>query len=160
MIFGAAVRADGSPSAALLRRIGYGLQASQAWPDAPILCSGGIGRVGPSEASVMLEVLTRAGVASDRLIPDEASLDTLQSVAVAARLARAQGSRCVVACSDGYHLPRIRLMLAVLGVPTMAGPSGGARGELKHRLGMALREIPAIPYDVFLVAAQRRRLLS
>ena len=86
VIFGAAVRADGSPSAALLRRIGYGLQASRAWPDAPILCSGGVGRVGPSEASVMLEVLSREGVAAQRLIPDEASLDTLQSVAVAARI--------------------------------------------------------------------------
>lgn len=160
VIFGAAVRADGSPSAALLRRIGYGLQASRVWPDAAILCSGGVGRVGPSEASVMLDVLSREGVAAQRLIPDEASLDTLQSVAVAARLALGGGSPFVVACSDGYHLPRIRLMLAVLGVRSVAGPQGGPRGALKHRLGMALREIPAIPYDVVLVAAQRRRLLS
>ncbi len=160
VIFGAAVRADGSPSAALLRRTGYGLQAARAWPAAPLLCSGGVGRVGPSEASVMLEVLTRGGVAPDRLVPDGESLDTLQSVAVAARRARALDSPFVVVCSDGYHLPRIRLMLAVLGVRSVPGPRGGARGDLRHRLGMALREIPAIPYDVVLVAAQKRRLLS
>lgn len=160
VIFGAAVRRDGSPSAALLRRIGYGWQAARAWPDAPVVCSGGVGRAGPSEASVMLEVLGRDGVAPDRLIPDEDSLDTLQSVAVAARRARALGSPFVVVCSDGYHVPRIRLMLAVLGVRSAPGPRGGPRGGRWHRLRMALREIPAIPYDVALVAAQRRRLLS
>lgn len=160
VIFGAAVRADGSPSAALLRRIGYGLQAARAWPAAPVLCSGGVGRVGPSEASVMIELLRREGVEDERLIADENSLDTLQSVAVAARRARALGSGLVVACSDGYHLPRIRLMLAVLGVRSVAGPRAGPRGDPWHRLGMGLREIAAIPYDVVLAAAQKRRLLS
>lgn len=159
VIFGAAVRADGRPSAALARRIGYGLAAAEAHPEAVVLCSGGVGREGPSEASVMVELLTWRGVAPERLIADEASLDTLQSVAVAARMARARGWH-VVACSDGYHLPRIRLMLALLGVESMAGPCDGPRGDRLHRLGMALREIPAIPYDVALVAAQRRRLLS
>ena len=108
----------------------------------------------------MLDVLAREGVAADRLIPDEESLDTLQSVAVAARRARTLGSPFVVVCSDGYHLPRIRLMLAVLGVRSVAGPRGGPRGDLWHRLRMGLREIPAIPYDVALVVAQKRRLLS
>jgi len=160
VIFGAAVRADGRPSAALLRRIGYGLQAARAWPDAPVLCSGGVGPVGPSEASVMIAILRREDVSAERLIPDEESLDTLQSVAVAARQASALGGPLVVACSDGYHLPRIRLMLAVLGVRSVSGPRGGPRGDPWHRLGMAAREIPAIPYDVVLAAAQKRRLLS
>jgi len=160
VIFGAAVGADGRPSAALARRIGYGLAAARAWPDALVLCSGGVGRVGPSEASVMVEALTSGGLPAGRLVADEASLDTLQSVAVTARMARAQACPFVVACSDGYHLPRIRLMLAVLGVRSVAGPSEGPRGDPLHRLGMALREIPAIPYDVALVAAQRKRLLS
>jgi len=160
VIFGAAVRADGRPSAALLRRIGYGLEAAGAHPEASVLCSGGVGRVGPSEASVMIDLLARSGLTPGRLIADEASLDTLQSVAATARLAGVRGSPFVVACSDGYHLPRIRLMLAVLGVRSVAGPRSGPRGARLHRLAMALREIPAIPYDVALVAAQRRSLLS
>lgn len=57
VIFGAMVRADGRPSASLLRRVGYGLVAAHDYPDAPILCSGGVRRPGPSEARVMAEVL-------------------------------------------------------------------------------------------------------
>ena len=57
VIFGAVVRPDGSPSASLLRRIGYGLDAAKAHPDAPVLCSGGVCRPGtPSEASIMARV--------------------------------------------------------------------------------------------------------
>jgi uncharacterized SAM-binding protein YcdF (DUF218 family) len=162
VIFGAAVRADGLPSAALLRRIGYGFDAAQAFPDAPVLCSGGVGRAGPSEASVMVEVLTRRGLAAGRLIVDEVSLDTLQSVAVAARTARAEGHERVVAVSDGYHLPRIRLLLAVLGVATEGGPraTGWPRGAWGHHLRMGLREGAAIPYDLTIAVARRSRLLS
>lgn len=161
-IFGAAVRADGRPSAALLRRIAYGLEAARAFPGAPVLCSGGVGRVGPSEASVMIEVLTSRGVAAARLVADEASLDTLQSAAVCARLALADGHSHVVAVSDDYHLPRIRLLLALLGVRSEACPraAGWPRGPLGHRLGMSLRECAAAPYDLALAAVQRRRLLS
>ena len=108
----------------------------------------------------MVDVLTRRGLSAGRLILDDESLDTLQSVVRAAREARARDAAFVVACSDGYHLPRIRLMLAVLGVRSVAGPRHGPRGDRWHRLGMALRELPAIPYDVALVAAQRRRFLS
>lgn len=162
VIFGAAVRADGRPSAALLRRIGYGFEAAQAHPDALVLCSGGVGRVGPSEASVMVEVLTRRGLAPERLIADDASLDTLQSVVVAARKARAEGWARVLAVSDGYHLPRIRLLLAVLGVRSASGARAPERprGPWGHRLGMALREGAAIPYDLAIAAVRRRQLLS
>ncbi len=133
-----------------------------------MLCSGGVGRAGPSEASVMVEVLTRQGLAAERLILDEASLDTLQSVAVAARtvlaqtLARGDGDGHVVAVSDDYHLPRIRLLLAMLGVPSIAGPrtTGWLRGPVSHRLGMGLREGAAIPYDLAIAAVRRRQLLS
>ena len=160
VIFGAAVLADGRPSPSLLRRIGYGLAAAEAHPRAPVLCSGGIGRAGPSEASIMAEVLARHGLGPGRLVLDETSLDTLQSVIATARLVQQCDLDGVIVCSDRYHLPRIRLMLALLGVRSVAGPRAGPRGGWLHRLGMALREIPAIPYDAALVAAQRRRLLS
>jgi len=162
VIFGAAVLADGRASPSLRRRIGYGARAAAAWPDAPILCSGGVGRSGPSEASIMREVLAEAGVAPDRLVLDEDSLDTLESVVAAARFVRRRGLDGCVVCSDRYHLPRIRLLLAVLGVratpgPTARGPAGTRR---RYWLRMHLREALAIPYDLAIVVARRRGLLA
>ena len=162
VIFGAAVRPDGRPSPSLLRRIGYGLKASLAHPDAPIFCSGGIGRAGPSEASIIARVLRGQGVTADRLVLDEASLDTLQSVIAAARYVRQSGRDGLIVCSDGYHQPRIRLMLSVLGVATEAGPTARslAGTQLASWLRMYLREALAIPYDLGIVIARRREFLA
>jgi len=159
-IFGAAVLADGRPSPSLLRRIGYGFDAARAHPEAPILCSGGVGRTGPSEASVMAEVLAARGVPERRLILDEDSLDTLQSALVVHRLSRRHAVPRVVVCSDAYHVPRIRLLLGAMGVATAAGPlaqgTGGA--GLAHWTRMTLREGLAIPYDLAIVLARRPHL--
>jgi uncharacterized SAM-binding protein YcdF (DUF218 family) len=160
-IFGAAVGPSGRPSAALLRRIQAGYEAAQRHPEAEIVCSGGVGRYGPSEASIMAQVLARRAVAPERLILDEDSLDTLQSVVAVARLARPRGAGVVV-CSDGYHVPRIRSMLAVLGVASRPGPrpAGPYAASLGHRLSMGLRECAALPYDVAIVLARRGTLGS
>jgi vancomycin permeability regulator SanA len=160
VVFGAAVRADGRPSPALARRIGYALEAAIAEPQAPVLCSGGVGRAGPSEASVMAARLAAAGIAEHRLVLDEASLDTFDSVLVTADRVRTGGhGRCIV-CSDRYHLPRIRLMLAALGVASEPGPLAPGRGGTRRSywLKMQLREALAIPYDLSLVWLRRRRL--
>ena len=160
-IFGAAVRADGRPSQALRRRIGYALTAAEACPGAPIFCSGAAGRAGPSEASVMAATLCDRGVGRERLVLDEASRDTLQSVLAVTEFLKARGlARCIV-CSDAYHLPRIRLMLALLGVRTEAGPAlRGPAGSMPYWLRMVAREALAIPYDAALVLAKRRRFLA
>jgi len=161
VIFGAAVRPDGRPSPSLARRIGYGLQAAQTLADAPILCSGAVGRVGPSEARVMAERLTACGVDPGRLVLDEASRDTLQSVVAAARFVSVHGLAGCVVCSDRYHIPRIRLLLGALGVPTTPGPLAPGRGgaPFRHWTRMRLREGVAIPYDLALVLARRGRLI-
>jgi uncharacterized SAM-binding protein YcdF (DUF218 family) len=162
VIFGAAVRPDGRPSPSLARRIGYGLQAAQGWPAAPILCSGGVGKAGPSEASVMAARLAAGGVDAGRLVLDEASRDTLQSVLAAARFVRDRGLSPCVVVSDRYHIPRIRLLLGALGVATTPGPLAPGRGgaPLPHWTRMRLREALAIPYDLGIVFTRRRRLLA
>lgn len=162
VIFGAAVRADGRPSPALARRIGYGLEAATDLRHAPILCSGAIGREGPSEASVMAAALKARGVEPARIVLDEESRDTLQSVIATARFLKGRGlTRCIV-CSDRYHVPRIRLLLAALGVATTAGPLLPGRGgtRLAYWLKMTFREVLAIPYDLAIVLARRRGFLA
>lgn len=161
VIFGAAVRSDGQPSASLARRIGYGVRAADLWRDAPVLCSGGVGKAGPSEASVMAKWLLAAGVDPGRLVLDEHSQDTLQSVLAATRFLRKEGLANCVVCSDRYHIPRIRLLLGSLGVATTTGPLAPGRGgaPFAHWMRMRLREGVAIPYDLAIILAQRGRFL-
>ena len=155
VIFGAKVQPDGSPSAALLRRIGCGLAAARAHPAAKVLCSGGAGPAGPSEAAVMARHLAAVGIAPERLILDEASLSTLANVAATAREVAHGRHPHVVACSDAYHLPRIRLLLRLEGVDCVAGPL--AEGPpLGHQLAMSLREAAAIVHNLTSVLTSRR----
>lgn len=162
VIFGAAVLADGRPSPSLRRRIGYGAQAAGAWPAAPIVCSGGVGAVAPSEASIIAEGLIKHGVAPGRLILDEASLDTLQSVVAAARVVRERSLDGCVVCSDRYHVPRIRMLLGALGVRSIGGPTAPGLGGTRpyYWAKMHLREALAIPYDLAIVLARRDHFRS
>ena len=159
VIFGAVVRADGSPSAALSRRIGYGFEAAQAHLDALVLCSGGVCGPGPSEASIMARVLIEQGVAPERLILDEASRNTIENVAAAARQVEAAGHPYVIACSDAYHLPRIRLLLRLHGVRSQPWPCRD-RAPLGHGLAGGLRESLAVPYNLAALMARRARRRS
>lgn len=160
VILGAAVRKDGRASPALLRRIEGGRRLAEEHPDSPVFCSGGIGRYGPSEASIMAERLLAQGLAPDRLALDEVSLDTLQTGLAAARFIRAHGLAGAIVCSDSYHVPRTRLILAALGVRTLDGSvkAGPRQMGWGAWLRMRLREIPAIPYDGVLALMKRGAL--
>jgi uncharacterized SAM-binding protein YcdF (DUF218 family) len=103
--------------------------------------------------------LTASGLTSRRLVLDEQSLDTLQTVLAAARLAVSLGSSQVIVCTDSYHVPRTRIIFAALGVATRPGAVAcgwremGAMTWLKARL----REAAAIPYDAVLALAHAPR---
>lgn len=156
-LLGAAVTPSGGPSPALARRIAGAARAAAAHPDAPIFCSGGVGRHGPAEAVVMAGELLRRGVAAERLRMDGESLDTLQSVLAFAGYLRGAGLDRAIVCTDGFHVPRVRMMLAVLGVSSDVGPVGRPHGAPGYLLRMRMREALAIPYDVTLVLWRRLR---
>ncbi len=156
VIFGAAVWPDGGPSPSLRRRVAYGRQAALDDPTALIFCSGGVGRHGPSEASLMADLLIRSGVDPGRLVLDEASGDTMDNVVAAARFIRAEGLEGAVLCTDGYHVPRARMLFAMLGLESRPGPiAKGYAGSRAHWLRMVTREMAAYPYDFLLAALSR-----
>ncbi|WP_242097286.1 YdcF family protein [Sphingomonas sp. CROZ-RG-20F-R02-07] len=147
-MFGAAVRRDGTPSPALRRRIAFAAGAAAQDPQALLFCSGAKGRFGPSEARVMADMLS-ASVAPERLYRDEASVDTLQTVAAATDFARARGIDQCIACTDRYHQPRVVMLFALFGM--RATPILFPRTETPGNrpwLRMHLREAAAIPYDL------------
>lgn len=136
-----------------------GRAAAEAWPDAPIFCTGGLGRHAPSEARLMADTLQAAGVPPARLFLDEHSTDTLENVVAAAGFLKGRGLAAAIACTDDYHLPRVAMMLGAFGVTALPPPGLSAhRSRGARRLRMQLREAAAYPYDAAIILWRGRAL--
>lgn len=146
MVFGAAVLPDGSPSPTLARRVGYAAAAAEADPGAELFCSGGQGRYGDPEATVMARLLAGT-IAPGRVHLDVVSGDTLETVRAATAFYRAGDYAACLIATDAYHQPRVRMLFALFGIRTRAiafPQRGGARLIWRMRL----REAAALPYDL------------
>jgi vancomycin permeability regulator SanA len=159
VIFGAAVRPGGRPSAMLRRRVEAAATFSGRFTAPLFLPTGGVGRHGPSEASVMRGLLVQCGMAAERILLEESGTDTLSSARAVARLLRANRLTApVFAASSAFHLPRCLLLLRLFGVPARAAgpPWASAGSRWTTRAWWWLREAVALPYDLILVLAERR----
>lgn len=106
----------------------------------------------------MADLLVQAGIDPARIALDQVSRDTLENVSAASAFIRAEGLEGAVVCTDGYHVPRCRMLLAMLGVKSRPGPvHKGYAGTRAHWLRMVVREIAAYPYDFMLAAMARRK---
>ena len=156
VIFGAAVRADGTPSTALRRRVEAAFACGRAMPDVLYVPTGGVGRHGPAEAAVMAGLLRALGVPDSAILPEPTGTDTLSSVRAAARLLRGRLAP-VYAASSAYHLPRCVLLLRLAGLPARpcpAPPHPAARG-FARRWYWRLREGLALPMDAAMMIVLR-----
>jgi uncharacterized SAM-binding protein YcdF (DUF218 family) len=158
VIFGAAVRRDGSPSLTLRRRVEAAARCGAHFPGALYIPTGGKGRFGPPEASVMAALLQELGVPPGRIIAEPTGTDTLSSAVAVTRLLR---TRCpvgtVLVATSAYHLPRCRLLMRLAGYPASACPPPPAPASARFALRWywRMREVPAIPYDAGLMICRR-----
>ncbi len=154
IVFGAAVRPDGSPSPTLRRRVeaahGFGRQLRGAL----YVPTGAIGRYGPSEARVMAGLLRGLGVDGAAIRMEETATNTLSSALACARLLR-HHSGPVYAASSAYHLPRCLVLLRLAGCPARACPPP-QDPDLLRGWYMRAREAVALPVDVALMLVRRR----
>ncbi|MDO9709180.1 YdcF family protein [Paracraurococcus lichenis] len=159
LIFGAAVRPDGSPSPALHRRVAAAARFGSTRPDAHYIPTGAKGRHGEAESSVMAALLHSFGVAPGAIEEEPTGTDTLSSVRACARLLRARGHAGPVwAATSRFHLPRCVLLLRIAGLAARPVPIGWSDAESPlRRWYWRLREVPAIPYDALLMAWHRAR---
>ncbi|OJY77419.1 MAG: hypothetical protein BGP12_02510 [Rhodospirillales bacterium 70-18] len=158
VIFGAAVRPDGTPSRALRLRTEAAFAAGTALREPLFVPTGGVGRHGPSEASVMAGLLGAHGVPDARILVEDTATSTLTSVRAVRRLLRAAGHRGpVLAASSAYHLPRCVALLRLAGLPARAAPPPAvpAARSLRKRWFWRLREAVALPVDAALLLALR-----
>ena len=158
VIFGAAVRPDGTPSGTLRRRVEGAAKAAAGAPDARFLCTGGLSSGGHVEADVMAALLRGLGVDPAAILLEREGRDTLHQVRLCdAILRRAGDAEEVIPCTSRYHIPRCAALLRMLGwrVRTVAMPSD--RGLLPWRklCWYYLKELLALPYDVALLALGR-----
>jgi uncharacterized SAM-binding protein YcdF (DUF218 family) len=160
VIFGAAVRADGSPSRSLAKRVDDAVTAGRRVLRRTFVATGGRGRTGPPEAHVIRELLMKHGIAdADILIEDQAT-DTLQSVLRChALLKQRPDVDYVIPCSSSYHNVRCALLFGLLGYRVKLERVASDRAHLGWAkwLRYVSKEALALPYDAGLLMMRRKR---
>lgn len=158
IIFGAAVRPDGSASPTLQRRVEAAARFGARLDSPRFIPTGGQGQHGAAESTVMAALLGELGVPRERITEEPTGTDTLSSAIACQRLLQGHAGP-VFAATSRFHLPRCLLVLRLLGLPARPVPIGGsARGAgLLQRWYWRLREAPAIPYDAGLAIWHRLR---
>jgi uncharacterized SAM-binding protein YcdF (DUF218 family) len=161
VIFGAAVHPGGRPSTTLRWRVEAAATFATRFTTPFFVPTGGVGRFGPSEASVMAKLLAARGVPPERILLEETGTDTLSSAGAVVGLLRAHTIAApVFAASSLYHVARCVVLLRVLGVPARpAGPPWVPAGSRWiTRCYWWLREAAALPYDAALAVISRMRV--
>lgn len=151
VIFGAAVRADGSASGSLRRRCDNAVRHGGVGPAGPLfLPSGGVGRHGPAEALVMRDILIEHGVAASRILLECEARDTLDTVRLCTRLLRPRPElRHLRVATSSYHRLRCALLFRLAGFDCQALPCASDRPYLGWAkwLRYCLKELIATPWD-------------
>jgi uncharacterized SAM-binding protein YcdF (DUF218 family) len=148
VIFGAAVRPDGTPSRVLQLRVETALEYGRPLERPIYVATGGVGRHGPAEAVVMAALLRAAGVADADVLEEPTARDTLDSVrAIRRLLGRHAGP--VAAATSTYHQPRCVLLLRLAGYRAFACPMRvPATRDWRLRWFSRLKECVSLPWDV------------
>lgn len=160
MIFGAAVRADGTASGSLRRRCEQAATLGRRLGPVCFLATGGVGRYGAAEALVMRDILVEQGVAPARILVETEAVDTLESVRLCTRILRARGdAEELLVCSSSYHNPRCVLLFRLAGFRCRAEPVPSDRPHLGWGkwLRYVLKEFIAAPWDAAQLATLRLR---
>jgi uncharacterized SAM-binding protein YcdF (DUF218 family) len=150
VIFGAAVRPDGSPSRTLRRRVEAAAVFARRFPAAFFLPTGAVGRHGPAEAAVMAALLESLGVPPGRIVQELTGTDTLSSVRAARAVIHARGwTGPVFAATSAYHMTRCVALMRIAGLRAWAStpPPFPAASGFRARWYWRLREAAALPYD-------------
>ncbi len=155
LVLGAAVWKGGRASPTLKRRALHAAHLYETGHASHIVGCGGVGRHPPSEASLIGRICRDAGVPETAFREEAASTNTLENISFALPILRDIGTDRVAIVSDGYHLPRARLIARRLGLRCIAVPPLPPGPLTRKQLRARLREIPA--YAWYLTGAPFRR---
>ncbi|MGO3517917.1 MAG: YdcF family protein [Acetobacter cibinongensis] len=118
LVFGAALRPDGTPSPSLRNRVSAAVSFGQNVAQPLYLVTGGVPKNGQTEASVMADLLLQAGVESKNILLEPTASDTAASIKACSVVLRQIGhdkSSPIHFCTSTYHIPRCALLLRLAG---------------------------------------------
>lgn len=160
IIFGAAVRIGGRPSAALQHRIDGAIDWAQRHPRSMIMPTGGVGDTGPSEAVAIKRALLAAGIRASRIVLEPTGRDTLESVRRCDAIMTKRGD-CgrVVICTSTYHQPRCAVLFRLLGYKAIVPKVPNSMDRLSRTAyaRLLMKEVIGTPYDSALLLIHRAR---
>lgn len=135
VVLGAGVR-EGRPGRTLELRLERALELWRAHPGLLLVCTGGTGEGGESEAGVMVAWLGERGVPPMSLLEEGQAANTRQNLGLSVALLRRRGMAagepvCVV--SSGYHLFRALREARGLGVEAVGVPAGTPLASLPQQ---------------------------
>ena len=160
IIFGAALRPDGTPSVAMRRRVAAAVRFASERPGAIFIPTGGETGRGPAEWQAMSALLAAEGVSPDHIQPEPTAMDTLDSI-LACRVLLAKGTGPVFAATSRFHMPRCILLLWFVGIPARSVPIDSSDDpKIWRRWYWRLREIPALIWDLLLLSVWHIRRLK
>lgn len=141
VVFGAKVHTDGRLSWSLEERVRTGVELFENGYVDSLLMSGGVGANGIDEAEAMKERAIELGVPADAILTDSLGVDTDSTARDTVALLGGAGATRVIAVSQFYHLPRIKMAFAALGQQVYTVPAATLVPIGKTPLFVA-REIP------------------
>jgi uncharacterized SAM-binding protein YcdF (DUF218 family) len=142
VVFGAAEYA-GKPSPVFRARLDHGLTLYKQGIAPFIITTGGNGDDPTfSEGGVGREYLISVGVPESKIIAETQGQDTNESAQRVAAITKANKMSTCVVVSDGYHIYRIKRMLADQGVTAYGSPRPGTKNlAARQRVTLFLREV-------------------
>ncbi len=142
VVFGAQVHPGGRPSSTLSWRVDTACELYDEGLVHRLVMSGAVGDSGYDEAQVMRERAIAQGVPAGAIVVDSHGVNTEATVANTVTLFDAQGVDRVLAVSNAYHLPRIKLEYRRRGREVFTVPAEETR-RIKETPYLWLREVPA-----------------
>ena len=152
VVLGARVYADGTPSQALRERVETACDLYRSGLVGKVVVSGGPGDGATHETDAMRVLAVQSGVSASDIIVDRDGLSTHHTVWNTERIFDDLGARRILAVSNDFHLPRIKLAYQLAGRDVQTVPAQVTR-PLPQRPHLLRREVLAFWYYYFLPAS-------
>jgi uncharacterized SAM-binding protein YcdF (DUF218 family) len=126
LVLGFALADDGTAQPQLVGRMEHAIDLVKRGVVPRLLLSGGVGKAGHTEARVMRDLATAAGVPADELLLDEDARSTVENFACARPLLEKLGAHRVLVVTEPWHMTRAMLLARRHGLPAIQSPASSA----------------------------------